>query len=334
MRPIRLNEEHLTKIKEHIDTMLNMYNADESLTLKLDSSVVAVEVPKPIVYLTASAYVKMTYLIHTSNKELAWHGTVTKIENNYLIEDIFVYPQTVTAATVDSDDAKYPVWCMQLSDEVINKLRFQGHSHVNMGASPSGRDTTNWKDFLNILKEDEFYIFCIGNKKGDYYWTIYDNAINVMFENKDITWAVIDEQGNNIVDWTKEQIETHIVESKPTYLDRTVYNTQNNLFNSQYAGAKTVSQPASKTTDTVERRAIVDSDFIPYGLRELDGVEYDPDLDQYFSYTYIAGFNWSTLWNCFVMHGAECRKKYGFAKISNAAEPKKKRGRPPKGEKK
>ena len=329
MRPIRLNQEHLATIREHLDNLLNTYKADEYLTLKLDASVCTVDVPKPTVFLTASAYVKMTYLIHTSNKELAWHGTVTKIENNYLIEDIFVYPQTVTSATVDSDDDKYPIWCMNLSDEVINKLRFQGHSHVSMSASPSGRDTTNWKDFLNILKEDEFYIFCIGNKKGDYYWTIYDNAINVMFENKDITWAVIDDQGNNIVDWTKEQIETNIVESKPATVLGTSYK-QTDLFQA----SKTNTESDKSKYNTVERKACVDTDLIPYELRQYPDIEYDPDTDQFFAYTYVAGFHWSTLWDCFIMSGAECRKMYGHPKTTNASEPKKKRGRPPKGEKK
>ena len=85
MRPIRLNNEHVETLKAQVEAMLNMYNADENLTLKLDTSVVTTDIPKPIVALTTTAYVKMTYLIHNCNKELAWHGTVSKINNNYSI---------------------------------------------------------------------------------------------------------------------------------------------------------------------------------------------------------------------------------------------------------
>jgi hypothetical protein len=313
MRPIRLSTEHLELLKAQVDTMLNTYKADENLTLKLDASVVTANIPKPIVYITASAYVKMTYLIHNCDKELAWHGTVEKINNNYLIEDILVYPQTVTSTTVDSDDTKYPQWCMNLNDETINKLRFQGHSHVNMGTSPSGRDTTNWKNFLNILQENEFYIFCIGNKKGDYYWTIYDNAINVMFENKDISWMVVDETGNDIAAWSKEQLKTHITEQKPV----TVIGTHNTI---EHFTQSFLDEKPSK-------RPVLDSDLIPIGLQGLGIVDFDPQEDMYYSYSYITGFKWNHRYQCYSMEGEDCRERYG-----NPKKEKKKRGRPAKGE--
>lgn len=313
MRPIRLSNEHLELLKAQVDTMLNTYKADENLTLKLDASVVTANIPKPTVYIIASAYVKMTYLIHNCDKELAWHGTVEKINNNYLIEDILVYPQTVTATTVDSDDTKYPQWCMNLNDETINKLRFQGHSHVNMGTSPSGRDTTNWKNFLNILQEDEFYIFCIGNKKGEYYWTIYDNAINVMFENKDINWMVVDDTGNDIAEWSKEQLKTHITAQKPA----TIIGTHNTIehFTQNFLNEKPSKKP------------VLDSDLIPIGLQGLGIVDFDPQEDMYFSYSYITGFKWNHRYQCYSMEGKDCRERYGIPK-----KEKKKRGRPAKGE--
>jgi hypothetical protein len=332
MRPIRLNQEHLETLKAQVNTMLNMYNADENLTLKLDTSVVTADVSKPIVFLTTTAYVKMTHLIHNCNKELAWHGTVSKINNNYLIEDILVYPQTVTSTTVDSDDEKYPLWCMNLNDEVINKLRFQGHSHVNMGTSPSGRDTTNWKNFLNILKEDEFYIFCIGNKKGEYYWTIYDNAINIMFENKDITWMVVDEAGNNIVDWTKEQIETHITETKFNTISPNI--SANQYMDKYFSQEKSTTKNTPNASSTVYHRTVLDDDLIPIGLRGNLDIDFDPQSDTFFSYSYIPGFEWSNLWHCYSMAGDACRERYGYPTINNAADIKKKRGRPPKGAKK
>jgi hypothetical protein len=329
MRPIRLNQKHLETLKAQVDTMLSTYNADENLTLKLDTSVVTADVSKPKVFLTTTAYVKMTYLIHNCDKELAWHGTASKINNDYLIEDIFVYPQTVTATTVDSDDVKYPQWCMNLSDEIINKLRFQGHSHVSMPVSPSGRDTTNWKNFLSILKEDEFYIFCIGNKKGEYYWTIYDNAINVMFENKDITWVVVDETGSNIIDWAKNQITTHVTEHKPAYTP-----CSTTICGKHAEETKKSPTEKPKETSTIPHRTVLDDDLIPASLRSLDYIDFDPLSDIYFSYKPLAGFTWSNLWFCYIMDGRECRRRYGHTPTNNASDQKKKKGRPAKGDKK
>ena len=112
------------------------------------------------VILSAKAYLKMKQLVASSNKELAWHGLVTKRPNSlFIVSDILCYPQKATAATVESNDDAYPQWLMSLSDTEINTLRFQGHSHVNFGVTPSATDTQNWDTFLNNIGPKDFYIF-------------------------------------------------------------------------------------------------------------------------------------------------------------------------------
>lgn len=153
---------------------------------------------KATLFFTETAWHKMQTLIREFDKEVAWHGIAKRLEtpdkDEYLIEDILVYPQEVTSATVNTDQQEYEKWLMELDDDTFNNLRMQGHSHVNMSTSPSGVDLTHQKEILQRLDEDMFYIFLIWNKKNDKTIKIYDFAKNVLFETTDITVKVLDEE--------------------------------------------------------------------------------------------------------------------------------------------
>lgn len=147
------------------------------------------------VYFTNEAWQKMQALIKGFDKEVAWHGTAFRGENgtdDYFITDILVYPQEVTGATVNTDQEKYQMWLMNHDDDVFNNIRMQGHSHVNMGVTPSGVDTSLYERILEQLDDDMFYIFLIYNKRGDKTFKIYDLAKNILFETSDVTVKVLD----------------------------------------------------------------------------------------------------------------------------------------------
>ena len=300
MRLIKLTDEAKQKALEQFKSTLADYCGDADLTVKLkpDTLVTLEDVKKPTIFITVDAYSQMQELIAQSSKELAWHGVVTKIDHNYLINRILVYPQTVTSVTVDADETEYAKWLMQLNDDTINALRFQGHSHVGMGTSPSGRDTANWQHFLNLLKSDEFYIFCIGNKKGEYYWNIFDMAQNIIFENKDITTCVIDSLGQQIKSWASENIEKYIKDTTP--------NTQ------YHRGTVNCSSRVRTTT----KKESPFKQFVPKALQDLD-VDYEPDFDIYYSDTFVEGFKYSVTWGCYILEGDLCRAKYPMPKVSN-----------------
>ena len=79
--------------------MSELSNYKPNLELVFDK-----DIKKPVVQLSVKAYIKMRMLISECNKEVAWHGTVSRNDNVYTIEDIFVYPQKAASATVESDD--------------------------------------------------------------------------------------------------------------------------------------------------------------------------------------------------------------------------------------
>ena len=166
------------------------------------------EVDKPTVMVSIIADRKMRALVQQCDKEIGWHGTVSydAESNTYLIEDIFVFPQEVTGTTVQSIDEVYGLWLMEtFDDEQFAKLRMHGHSHVNMGITPSGIDTA----YQEVLTDrvNDFYIFIILNKRDDYYVCLFDIANNYMYDKEDIFYDAEIEETDA---WAKDVIATQV----------------------------------------------------------------------------------------------------------------------------
>lgn len=152
---------------------------------------------KAKVFFTETAWQKMQTLIREFSTEVAWHGVAYRgddeSKDEYYITDILVYPQEVTGGTVNTDQEKYEMWLMMHEDDVFNNIRMQGHSHVNMGTTPSGVDTTHQEKILAQLEDDMFYIFMIWNKRGEKTIKIYDLAKNILFDGTDVSVEVQDD---------------------------------------------------------------------------------------------------------------------------------------------
>ena len=153
---------------------------------------------KADLFYTEKAWIKQQALIDNFSDEVAWHGIAKRGEDEsvdeYIIEDILVYPQEVTGATVNTDQEEYQNWLYEHDDEVFDNIRMQGHSHVNMGVTPSGVDDSLYERILGQLDDEMFYIFLIWNKKGDKTVKIYDLAKNVLFETADVDVGIIEEE--------------------------------------------------------------------------------------------------------------------------------------------
>lgn len=193
-KPIRMTDEHRRQILQEFATSLQGAKlADGKISF---IKTFTLEKQKATVYFTASAWTKMVMLIKEFDKEVAWHGVAYRSEdeskNEYYITDILVYPQEVTGATVNTDQERYQTWLYQHDDEVFNNIRMQGHSHVNMGVSPSGVDTTHQEQILEQLEDDMFYIFMIWNKSFNHYFKVYDMKKNILFESGDVDVKIAD----------------------------------------------------------------------------------------------------------------------------------------------
>ena len=105
---------------------------------------------KATITFSAQAYMKIFALVHTYSTEVEWHGVVERTAADaFYIKDILIFPHKVTGATVISDQTEYEKWLDTLDNDTFNALRFHGHSHVNMGVTPSGVDMTYRHNILN-----------------------------------------------------------------------------------------------------------------------------------------------------------------------------------------
>ena len=201
---------------------------------------------------TPTAFAKMIMLIQGFETEVAWHGIAKRDENNprkFIISDILVYPQYVSAGTVNTDQQPYEEWLKGLDDETFENLRMQGHSHVSFSTSPSTVDDNHRERLVEQLDADMFYIFLIWNKKFEHTNLIYDMTCNTIFEDKDITVS-LGEEGVNLDEFIKsaKEIATRKVYTTPTY-DNYGYGNSS-VYVNVGTFAKTEEKPAATTYAT------------------------------------------------------------------------------------
>lgn len=186
---IRLTQEHLQEIYKEFSEQIQSAKLTDG-KISYTKSLGTIDRKATLIF-TELAWVKMQTLVREFDKEVAWHGIAKRGDDpekdEYIVSDIMVYPQEVTASTVNTDQEKYTEWLYKFDDDTFNNIRFQGHSHVNMSTSPSGVDITHQTEILSMLSNDMFYIFVIWNKKGDKTIKIYDMQKNVLFETSDVT---------------------------------------------------------------------------------------------------------------------------------------------------
>lgn len=199
-------DQQLTKLLKN-DSIL----CDHKLNLAIDLSKAVRSRSRPKVKFTSRAYMQLQALVQCSSKEIAAHGVVTHNKNVYIIEELIMYPQEVTGATVQATD-DYGPWLMTLPDETFNNLRFQVHSHVNMGTSPSGVDTALYETMMKDVKD--YYIFMIMNKRSEFNIYIYDVTKNCIFETSDIDVSYLINEKQSVEYWYQTQTKEFIKEKK------------------------------------------------------------------------------------------------------------------------
>lgn len=169
--------------------------------------------PNPRVFFRPIAWQKMKAMVDYTSTECALEGTVYINEDGeYIIEDVFAYPQTVTSTTVEMDVDRYVDWLNTLNDEAINHKRFQMHSHVNMGVTPSSTDTEHYSKYLENVTD--FMIFMIMNKKGEYNIWLYDVASGLMYDKDSLDVGILFDNETSDYDWYCEDVVKQI--HKPT----------------------------------------------------------------------------------------------------------------------
>lgn len=185
------------------------------------------------VLFTANAWTKIWCLVNNYSTEVGWNATVSKNAiNKFVVEDVFVYPQNVDGAYIDMEMSEYSKWLSRFSDDDIQHLRFHGHSHVD---GPINTSSTDYAHVKKVLKQingyDDFYIFMIANKSGDFNLQLYNFETGLMYElNKDkedeIVVDVLGEDGKTM--------EEFLADSKDLAVDQKYLHNIPMLQNEKY----------------------------------------------------------------------------------------------------
>jgi len=133
----------------------------------------------PVVLYTPVAWFKIQKAIMMCPDEVGWLGLVeeNEEEREYLVTDIFVPSQVVSGTETDiAEDAMSELACTLESPE---KLRYWGHSHVNMGVGPSVQDEEQTAEYLEHV---DYFIRGIYNKKGASKVDVFDMKNEVQYQ--------------------------------------------------------------------------------------------------------------------------------------------------------
>lgn len=156
----------------------------------------------PVVGVNSTAIAKMAIYVEECKDEIGWLGTALHDEKNntFVIDDVFLFEQDVHGATTEITPeglGDFANEILQKPDgmELWNNLKVWGHSHVNMGVTPSGQDDKQMETF----KEGghNWFIRIIANKKGDMKIDLYNYATGVIYV--DLPWIeVLSQEEQNI----------------------------------------------------------------------------------------------------------------------------------------
>lgn len=232
---------NLQPVKDKVrDKLIEKYNTtqfmnmNDTIDIKLDVKDILEEYmnerqsAEPQVFITSEAYIKMRTLVDKTSTELGWYGFVSKLpglDNVYVIEDIIVYPQKVTGATCEQDEDRMFEFEMSLTTEQVRARRFQAHSHVNMGVTPSGVDEAFYQDLLSQVRD--YYIIMVTNKRGDNHIRFYDMENNIVYTELEL--KVLLDNGTDVDKWYQEEVDNNL--SKPTLI------VSNDISNTNFKGS-------------------------------------------------------------------------------------------------
>ena len=197
-RPIKLTKEWIDQMTaEFVKSLANVKLSDGKVNYTKSFTYDEKDVGKATVWFEPAAFAKMWMLVQRFSDEVAWHGVVERTnQNTFVVNDILVYPQEVTGATVTTDQERYQKWMLELDDEVFNAMHYQGHSHVNMGVTPSAVDEAFYESILSQLGGEDWYVFMIINKRMEMYVKIYDLKSNTLYEKDDISVGILSDGGD------------------------------------------------------------------------------------------------------------------------------------------
>jgi hypothetical protein len=179
--------------------------------------------PKPpLVNITQEAFDKMMMLVSSCSFEIGWFAVVDHIENELVVSDVIIIPkQEVSGVTVnisaedvgDMFSEMMKLYGKDTATQMLNKIRLYGHSHVNMGVSPSGTDTNQMLEYAKDFDpgDNPYFVMIILNKRKEVHISLLDMTLGI--KHVDAPY-IIGEENNELRDWAVKEITEKVTEKK------------------------------------------------------------------------------------------------------------------------
>ena len=171
----------------------------------------------PTIRFSQVCWQKMWALVHACDIEISWMMILATEEERkaagatepYYFSDVYVVDQECDGTNTDMEEGAVGELVNQLMNENIDpgRLKGYGHSHVNMGVSPSGKDE---QCFERLQLEP--LISIILNKKGEMYlrldqWEPFRHSYECDY--------IVDEVQMIADEWGKDMVKKHVTKLKP-----------------------------------------------------------------------------------------------------------------------
>lgn len=152
----------------------------------------------PTIIVDEKAYEAMRSFVRNCDKEIGWLALCTKKENEYYIYETIICDQEVSGTTTDLHEkglqsvAENLIHTGRIGE--LDNVRCWGHSHVNMGVTPSFQDNETFEEYYTQC--EDYFIRIIMNKKNEYRADLADYPSGLIYKNLEL-----------FVDYTEEESE-------------------------------------------------------------------------------------------------------------------------------
>jgi hypothetical protein len=227
----------------------------------------------PTVFYTIEVKALIDLIVAHCPKEVGWWGTVeTLASGDYLISDIYVPEQFVTGTETDI----LPDAMMSMALGIIQEgkdpdtLYYWGHSHVNMGVTPSGQDEDQVETYLD---DHAVFIRGIYNKSGNSKVDVYDRDRGLVFQC--VPNHTPSPLSAELIDLWKKHLDLNVKNPPPVTV---TYNTANNNGLSVVGNGNRTTGGYPGTVSPQTRVPTIAGGYVPISAV----IGYDVDTKEYF----------------------------------------------------
>lgn len=176
-------------------------------------------VQPPTIWIAQEAYNDMLMIVDESPIEVGWLGIVEQLQGGgLLIGEIFMPEQDCSAVVTKMSangvaEIGQKILARKNGTELYNKLRFWGHSHVDMDTGSSVQDDIQLEEFAQ--NACDFFIRGILNKRGKIEFTIAYYKLGMTIT--DVPWSVIHPVSDHRRQFWRKQLDQKVSQHVPAH---------------------------------------------------------------------------------------------------------------------